>query len=39
VAGTAIASKTPGEEVVIPEGSVVGLRLNDSIEVRARPRP
>ncbi|MEA2599665.1 MAG: hypothetical protein QOF89_657 [Acidobacteriota bacterium] len=38
VAGTAIASKTPGEEVVIPEGSVVGLRLNDSIEVRARPR-
>jgi type IV secretory pathway VirB10-like protein len=39
VAGTAIASKTPGEEVVIPEGSVVGLKLNDSIEVRARPRP
>jgi hypothetical protein len=38
VAGTAIASKTPGEEVVIPEGSVVGLRLNDSIEVRARSR-
>jgi len=38
VAGTAIASKTPGEEVVIPEGSVVGLRLNDAIEVRARSR-
>jgi hypothetical protein len=38
VAGTAIASKTPGEEVVISEGSVVGLRLNDAIEVRARSR-
>jgi hypothetical protein len=38
VAGTAIASKTPGEEVVIPEGSVVGLKLNDAIEVRARSR-
>jgi outer membrane lipoprotein SlyB len=38
VAGTAIASRTPGEEVVFPEGSVVGLRLNDAIEVRARAR-
>ena len=33
-AGTAIASKTPGEEVIIPEGSVVGLRLDDSVRVR-----
>ena len=35
-AGTAIASKTPGEEVIIPEGSVVGLRLDDSVRVRVR---
>jgi len=35
-AGTAIASKTPGEEVVIPEGSVVTLRLDDSVQVRVR---
>ena len=34
-AGTAIASKTPGEEVIIPEGSVVSLRLDDSVRVRA----
>jgi hypothetical protein len=33
-AGTAIASKTPGEEVIIPEGSVVSLRLDDSVRVR-----
>ena len=39
VAGTAIASKTPGEEVVIPEGSVLGVKLDGSIEVRARTRP
>jgi type IV secretory pathway VirB10-like protein len=39
VAGTAIASKTAGEEVVIMEGSVVTLRLDDSVEVRARERP
>ena len=37
-AGTAIASKTPGEEVVIPEGSVVTLRLDDSVQVRVRAR-
>lgn len=35
-AGTAIASKTPGEEVVIPEGSVVTLRLDDAVQVRVR---
>ncbi|HTG34331.1 MAG TPA: hypothetical protein VLB76_15495 [Thermoanaerobaculia bacterium] len=33
-AGTAIASKTPGEEVIIPEGSVVSLRLDDSVRVQ-----
>lgn len=37
-AGTAIASKTPGEEVVIPEGSVVTLRLDDSVQVRVKAR-
>ncbi|MEO6195893.1 MAG: TrbI/VirB10 family protein, partial [Thermoanaerobaculia bacterium] len=35
-AGTAIASKTPGEEVIINEGSVVGLRLDDSVRVRVQ---
>ncbi|HEX4959949.1 MAG TPA: hypothetical protein VF173_03855 [Thermoanaerobaculia bacterium] len=39
LAGTAIASKTAGEEVVIPEGTVLGVRLDDAIEVRARARP
>ncbi len=39
VAGTAIASRTAGEEVVIPQGSVLGVRLNDPLEVRARVRP
>ncbi|HEY7213151.1 MAG TPA: TrbI/VirB10 family protein [Thermoanaerobaculia bacterium] len=33
-AGTAIASKTPGEEVVIPDGTVVSLKLDNSVEVR-----
>jgi type IV secretory pathway VirB10-like protein len=37
-AGTAIASKTPGEEVVIPEGSAVTLRLDDAVQVRVRAR-
>jgi type IV secretory pathway VirB10-like protein len=37
-AGTAIASKTPGEEVVIPEGSVVPLQLDDAVQVRVRAR-
>lgn len=36
--GTAIASKTPGEEVVIPEGSVVTLRLDDAVQVRVKAR-
>ena len=37
-AGTAIASRTPGEEVVLPQGSVVTLRLDRPIDVRARSR-
>jgi hypothetical protein len=35
-AGTAIASKTPGEEVVISTGSVLSVRLDDSIRVESR---
>ncbi|HVT59920.1 MAG TPA: hypothetical protein VHR45_16160 [Thermoanaerobaculia bacterium] len=31
--GTAIAAKTPGEEVVIPEGSVLKLKLDDAVLV------
>ena len=37
-AGAVIASRTPGEEVVIPKGTVMGLRLDDSIQVRVRNR-
>lgn len=37
-AGTAIAARRPGEEVVIPEGSVVSLKLDDSVEVRIQGR-
>jgi type IV secretory pathway VirB10-like protein len=37
-AGTAIASKTPGEEVVIPEGTVVSLKLDDSVQVKVQSR-
>ena len=33
-AGAVIASRTPGQEVVFNEGTVVSLRLNDPIEVR-----
>lgn len=35
-AGTILASRTPGEEVSIPEGTVVNLRLDDGVEVRRR---
>lgn len=35
-AGTILASRTPGEEVVIPEGTVVNLKLDDGVEVRRR---
>jgi type IV secretory pathway VirB10-like protein len=37
-AGTAIASKTPGEEVVIPSGTVVSLKLDDSVRVKVPVR-
>lgn len=37
-AGTAIASRTPGEEVVIPDGTVVSLRLDEAVEVRVQSR-
>lgn len=35
-AGTILASRTPGEEVVIPEGTVVNLKLDDGVEIRRR---
>jgi type IV secretory pathway VirB10-like protein len=34
--GTAIASRTPGEEIVIPQGTVLTLSLDRAIEVRRR---
>lgn len=37
-AGTAIASKTPGEEVVIPAGTAVSLKLDNSVDVKVRAR-
>lgn len=39
VAGAAVASRTGREEVVMQEGSVLGVRLNDALEVQARARP
>jgi type IV secretory pathway VirB10-like protein len=35
-AGTAIASRSAGEEVVIPEGSVVHIQLTDPVDLAAR---
>jgi hypothetical protein len=35
-AGTAIASRTPGEEVTIDRGTAVDLKLDDPVEVRVR---
>jgi hypothetical protein len=35
-AGTVIAARTPGEEVIIPAGSVVALKLDDSVRVKVR---
>lgn len=35
-AGTAIASKTPGEEVIIPEGTVLKLNLDNAVDIRSR---
>lgn len=37
-AGAVIASRTPGEEVVIPEGTVLGVKLDDSVQVQVRDR-
>jgi type IV secretory pathway VirB10-like protein len=37
-AGAVIASRTPGEEVVIPRGTVMGVRLDDSVRVRVQDR-
>ena len=37
-AGAVIASRTPGEEVVIPKGTRMGVRLDDSVRVRIRDR-
>jgi type IV secretory pathway VirB10-like protein len=37
-AGTVIASRTPGEEVVIPQGSVVSLKLDESVRVKVTSR-
>lgn len=34
--GTAIAAKTAGEEVVIPEGSVISLKLDQPLTIEAR---
>jgi len=39
VAGAAIASRTGREEVTIPEGSVLGVQLNDALAVQAQVRP
>lgn len=38
VAGTAVAARTPGEEVEIPAGSVVTLALDEPLEVGPRRR-
>jgi type IV secretory pathway VirB10-like protein len=35
-AGAVIASRTPGEEVTIPEGTLVNVELNDSVSIRPR---
>lgn len=38
-AGTVIASRTPGQEVVFPEGTVINLNLDQDAEVRSRRQP
>lgn len=35
-AGAVIASRTPGEEVTLPEGATVNVTLSDSVEVQVR---
>jgi type IV secretory pathway VirB10-like protein len=39
IAGAAVASRTGKEEVVIPEGTVLGVKLDDDLAVQARARP
>jgi len=39
VAGAAVASRTAKEEVVIPEGAVLDVKLDDALAVQARARP
>jgi len=39
IAGAAVASRTGREEVVIPEGSVLGVKLEDDLAVQALARP
>jgi hypothetical protein len=39
IAGAAIASRTAKEEVVIPEGAVLGVKLDDDLALQARARP
>ncbi len=39
IAGAAVASRTGKEEVVIPEGAVLGVKLDDALAVQARARP
>jgi hypothetical protein len=36
VAGTAIAAHHKGQEVEIPPGTVLGLQLDQAVEVRSR---
>jgi type IV secretory pathway VirB10-like protein len=36
VAGAAIAARTPGEEVVIPQGTAMSLKLDQPVDVRVR---
>lgn len=36
-AGTVLASRTPGEEILIPRGTAVNLELRDSVRVRPSP--
>lgn len=40
VAGAAVASRTGREEVVVPEGATLGVKLDEALPVQARaPRP
>ena len=35
-AGAVIAARTPAEQVVVPQGTALGLRLDQPVEVRVR---